>query len=68
MSALKTNVYVCSNGADPQYTFDLEKEIFIKSWNNQLAGVGYFTGNDIKGRLVIINPSLCSLIEISEKK
>ena len=61
------SVHVIFNGASIHYEFFEDLETFMRRWNNQLAGAGYFTSKDTDGKLVIINPSNCGTIEIVEK-
>jgi hypothetical protein len=65
---VKTSVYICFNGAAFDYVFDAPLDIFIKSWNNQINGCGYFVGYDINQKYIIINPSNCGLVEFSNAK
>ena len=62
-----TEVYVMLANADARYVFPVEQERFMKVWHNHIAGCGYFTGNDIYGDVIIINPSQSSTVKISKK-
>lgn len=66
VETMKTNVQIFFNGAVMDYTFDVSKEEFIEHWENHMAGQGYFTGIDNKGRHVNISPTQCPVIEITE--
>jgi hypothetical protein len=44
----------------------MDKESFMKRWNNQTPAVGYFSHNDRNGHHIVINPSCCGTIEIVE--
>jgi len=59
-------VDIMFNGATFSYKFDMSLESFIKIWDNHNAGVGYFTGEDVDRKTIIINPSHCGAIEMRE--
>lgn len=63
----KTALQIYFNGLELCYQFPIEKETFMKHWNNQIDGAGYFKGEDESGQCVIINPSQCGVIEIYER-
>lgn len=65
---MKTNVYICFNGASFDYVFDMELHQFVNLWKDQIVGQGYFSKYDEKGNFVVITPSQCGLIEFSGKK
>lgn len=65
---MKTSVYICLNGAAFDYVFDTPIDKFIKHWDNQIHGCGFFSGYDVNRKLIIINPSNCGVIEFSSKK
>lgn len=61
---MKTTIYITFNGADNNYTFDMDLETTIQKWNNQVNAVGFFSAHDEKGRLIVITPSNCGTVEI----
>lgn len=63
---MKTQVFVFFNGLTRTYKFDIPLESFLQHWENHMAGQGYFTGIDINGSIVNINPSDCPIVEIAE--
>lgn len=63
---MKTTIYITFNGADNNYTFNMDLETTIKKFNNHITAVGFFSAHDEKGRFVVINPSNCGIIEIRE--
>lgn len=65
---MKTEVQIFFNGAVMDYTFDIPIGEFIRQWENQIGGQGYFTGIDNKGRYLNISPTQCPVVEITEKK
>lgn len=60
----QTVVYVMFAGADARYVFPTPKDEFLRNWNDSIIGCGYYTGDDVKGNTIIINPSHCGTIEI----
>lgn len=62
----QTEVIVRLNNETYYYRFPIDKETFLKYWHNHLPAVGYFTGKDDSGNEVIINPTNCGVIEITE--
>jgi hypothetical protein len=62
----KTEVAVHFNGDSNYYYFSMDKETFMKRWDNQLPAVGHFSLNDQNGNWIVINPSHCGVIEIRE--
>ena len=62
----KTEVTVLIGNETYCYRFPLDKETFLEYWHNHLPAVGYFTGKDDSGNEIIINPTNCGVIEITE--
>jgi len=57
-----------------KYLFTIEKNEFIETWDNHIAGIGYFEMmgyvefiNEKLYGLIIINPRQCGSIEICEE-
>jgi hypothetical protein len=65
---MRTNVYICFNGGSFDYVFNTTISEFVKTWNNQVNGCGFFSGFDAENKFIVINPSNCGLIEFSNKK
>ena len=70
-----TEVKVNFNGAIMKYLFAIEKNEFIKIWDNHIGGIGHFQFpgyvehiHPFDQALIIINPSQCGSIEICEKE
>ena len=63
-----TEVNIYLNGAGVRYVFDIEKSEFLDKFNNDIAGIGFYIGEDIEGKTVIINPHNCSTIKINSIK
>ena len=68
-----TEVNVNFNGATMKYLFMVEKDEFIKTWDNHIGGIGHFQFpgyvdfiDENHETLIIINPSQCGSIEIHE--
>lgn len=59
-------VYVMFNGASETYKFEGTLKEFKDRWENHNAGIGYFTGKDVEGEIIIINPSNCGTIKMRE--
>ncbi|WP_107838648.1 hypothetical protein [Metasolibacillus meyeri] len=62
----KVQVSVHFNGASNYYYFPMDKETFMKQWNNQIAGIGFYSADDEKGCFIVINPTNCGAIEVLE--
>lgn len=62
----KTEVIVRIGNETYYYCFPLNKEVFLRRWDKQLAGAGYFAGIDDSGNEIVINPSQCGIVEITE--
>jgi hypothetical protein len=66
VKALKTKVAVHFNGASNFYRFAINKETFMRDWESQIFNLGFYSATDEKGVYVVINPSQCGGIEITE--
>lgn len=66
MSDNLTDVTIHNPMFEMTYTFPCDKEMFERHFRNQLSGCGYFMDTTTDGKLVTINPSICSAIEIKE--
>lgn len=62
----QTVVYIMLANADARYVFPENKELFLKIWDNNIVGCGFFTGVDVNGDTIIISPNQCSTIKIAE--
>ena len=65
---MKTCVYIMFNGADKTIYFPMDKKTFMSRWDNHVIGCGYLTMDDEEGNTVVINPSNCGVVDISEVK
>jgi hypothetical protein len=64
---MKTNIHVKIGDSAYDYVFNMEIDTCKSKWNNQIAGVGYFSEVDDYGDLIIINPANCGVIAITRK-
>lgn len=63
---MKVRVSVYLQGTCNYYYFPYDYETFMQGFDGSVAALGYYGEKDEKGRYIIINPSQCSTIEITE--
>lgn len=64
---MKTRVYVHLNSNSFVYVFDSPLDCFLRKWNEQIESIGYYSGFDERGKVVVINPSNCGSVMISNQ-